>query len=111
MNKSELVDAIAQKAGATKKDADAILSAAVAVVMESVAGGDKVVLVGFGSFQAKDRKAREGRNPSTGQPIKIPASRVPGFSAGKEFKEKVAPRAIETTVEVAPKAKKAKKSA
>jgi DNA-binding protein HU-beta len=89
MNKGELIDQIAAKADVTKKDADAILSAMLDVILEAVAGGDKVTLVGFGTFEARDRQAREGRNPSTGEPIKIPATRVPAFSAGKLFKEKV----------------------
>jgi len=58
-------------------------------IVDAVASGDKVTLVGFGTFEARDRQAREGRNPSTGKPIKIPATRVPAFSAGKLFKEKV----------------------
>jgi len=87
MNKQELVDAIATKADVTKKEADAVLSA----VMEAVADDEKVTPVGFGTFEPRDRQAREGRNPSTGQPITIPATTVPGFSAGKLFKEKVAP--------------------
>jgi len=90
MNKGELVDAIAQKASITKKDADAVLSAAVDAIIEAVSGGDKVTLVGFGTFEARQRKEREGRNPSTGKPIKIPATKVPAFSAGKVFKEQVA---------------------
>jgi DNA-binding protein HU-beta len=89
MNKGELVDKIAEKAGVTKKDADAILSTLLDVILETVADGDKVTLVGFGTFEARDRQAREGRNPSTGEPIKIPATRVPAFSAGKLFKDKV----------------------
>lgn len=93
MNKAELVDAIAQKTEITKKEADAILSAFVEVVMEAVAGGDKVTLVGFGTFEPRDRQAREGRNPSTGATINIPATTVPGFSAGKQFKDLVAPKA------------------
>ncbi len=89
MNKGELVDKIAEKANVTKKDADAILSAMLDVILDTVASGDKVTLVGFGTFEARDRQAREGRNPSTGEPIKIPATRVPAFSAGKVFKDKV----------------------
>jgi DNA-binding protein HU-beta len=89
MNKAELVDAIAAKVEVTKKEADAILSATIEVVMETVANNDKVTLVGFGTFEARQRQAREGRNPSTGEAIKIPATTVPGFSAGKGFKEKV----------------------
>jgi DNA-binding protein HU-beta len=91
MNKEQLVDEIALKVGGiTKKKADAILSAMCECIMDAVAEGDKVRLVGFGSFQAKERKAREGRNPSTKQPMMIPETTVPAFSAGKAFKEKVA---------------------
>jgi len=89
MNKGELIDAIAAKADVTKKDADIILTAVLETILEAVASGDKVTLVGFGTFEARDRQAREGRNPSTGKPITIPATRVPAFSAGKQFKEKV----------------------
>jgi DNA-binding protein HU-beta len=91
MNKSELVDAIAQKAQVTKKDADTVLTSALEAVMEAVLAGEKVTLVGFGTFEPRERQAREGRNPSTGKPIQIPATKVPAFSAGKLFKEKVAP--------------------
>ncbi len=99
MNKSELVDAIAEKASITKKDADSVLSAAVDAIIEAVAAGDKVTLVGFGTFEARQRQEREGRNPSTGKPIKIPATTVPAFSAGKLFKEKVAPAKEEKPAE------------
>ncbi|NET37901.1 MAG: HU family DNA-binding protein [Cyanothece sp. SIO1E1] len=90
MNKGELVDAIAEKAGVTKKDADIILTAAMEVIMEAVSGGDKVTLVGFGTFEPRDRQAREGRHPQTGKKLQIPATRVPAFSAGKGFKDMVA---------------------
>lgn len=90
MNKAELVDAVSQKSEIPKKDADIILTAIVDTVMDAVAGGDKVSLVGFGSFEPRARKARDGRNPQTGKTIKIPATTVPAFSAGKGFKEKVA---------------------
>lgn len=90
MNKGELVDAIADKTGVTKKQADAVLTAALEAIVESVADGDKVTLVGFGSFDRRDRAAREGRNPKTNEKMDIPATRVPGFSAGKAFREKVA---------------------
>ncbi|QZZ19156.1 HU family DNA-binding protein [Leptothermofonsia sichuanensis E412] len=89
MNKGELVDKIAENANVTKKEADAILTAMLEVILETVAKGEKVTLVGFGTFEARDRQAREGRNPSTGEPIKIPATRVPAFSAGKQFKDRV----------------------
>ncbi|MGF1541637.1 MAG: HU family DNA-binding protein [Pleurocapsa sp.] len=91
MNKGELVDRISQKATVTKKQADAVLSAAIETIMEAVSEGDKVTLVGFGSFERRDRKEREGRNPKTGEKMSIPATQVPAFSAGKLFKEKVAP--------------------
>lgn len=90
MNKGELVDAIAAQADVTKKDADVVLTAALEAIVEAVAGGDKVTLVGFGSFEARERQEREGRNPKTGETIKIPATKVPAFSAGKLFKDKVA---------------------
>lgn len=91
MNKGELVDAIAAKAETSKKDADAILTATVEVIMEAVANGEKVTLVGFGTFEPRQRAAREGRNPQTGKTIQIAETTVPGFSAGKQFKELVAP--------------------
>ncbi|HEY9617027.1 MAG TPA: HU family DNA-binding protein [Microcoleaceae cyanobacterium] len=106
MNKSELVDAIAHKASVTKKDADTVLSAVMDTIMDTVSSGDKVTLVGFGTFEARQRQAREGRNPSTGKPIKIPATTVPAFSAGKLFKEKVAPAAEEEETKSKKKAKK-----
>lgn len=90
MNKGELIDVVAEKADVSKKDAEAIVSAAIESIMESVAGGDKVSLVGFGSFEPRARKARDGRNPQTGETIKIPATTVPAFSAGKGFKQLVA---------------------
>ncbi|MCG9890792.1 MAG: HU family DNA-binding protein [Thermosynechococcaceae cyanobacterium MS004] len=91
MNKSEFVDAVAEKANVTKKNADAILSATLDLIVESVASGEKVSLVGFGSFEKRDRQAREGRNPATGESMTIAATTVPAFSAGKSFKEAVAP--------------------
>jgi DNA-binding protein HU-beta len=90
MNKGELIDEVAERASASKKLIDLVISATLEVVAETVAAGDRVTLVGFGTFEPRDRQAREGRNPTTGEPIKIPSSRVPGFSAGKAFKEKVA---------------------
>lgn len=91
MNKSELVEAIAQKTNVSKKETDAILTAIVEEIMTVVADGNKLTFVGFGSFEPRDRQAREGRNPKTGEAMTISATRVPGFSAGKSFKEKVAP--------------------
>ncbi|HEY9697031.1 MAG TPA: HU family DNA-binding protein [Trichocoleus sp.] len=89
MNKGELVDKIAEKADVTKKQADAVLTAAIDSIMEAVASGDKVTLVGFGSFEPRERKEREGRNPKTGEAMTIPETKVPAFSAGKLFKELV----------------------
>ena len=91
MNKGELVDEIADKTELTKKQTDAILSALTEVITDTVSSDEKVTLVGFGSFEARDRKAREGRNPKTGEKMTIAATRVPAFSAGKAFKEKVKP--------------------
>jgi DNA-binding protein HU-beta len=89
MNKGELVDAVAAKANTSKKDADQVLTALIEVIQETVASGDKVTLVGFGTFEARQRAAREGRNPKTGETMMIPATTVPAFSAGKGFKERV----------------------
>jgi DNA-binding protein HU-beta len=92
MNKGELVDAIADKASVPKRQADMVLSAVLDTIVEAVSDGDKVTLVGFGSFEPRHRKAREGRNPKTGNKMNIPATKVPAFSAGKMFREKVAPK-------------------
>ncbi|MEH1823301.1 MAG: HU family DNA-binding protein [Nostoc sp.] len=91
MNKGELVDAVAAKTNITKKQADEVISAFLAVLTEAVANGEKVTLVGFGSFERRERSEREGRNPKTNEPMTIPATKVPAFSAGKQFREKVAP--------------------
>ena len=89
MNKTELIAAIAAKTGETKKDAEATLNAFVNVVSETLAKGDKVQLVGFGSFEVRKRAARKGRNPQTKEEIKIPACTAPAFKAGKALKDKV----------------------
>ncbi|NJK27461.1 MAG: HU family DNA-binding protein [Coleofasciculaceae cyanobacterium SM2_3_26] len=99
MNKGELVDTVAEKASVTKKQADAVISATFEAIMEVVAQGDKVTLVGFGSFESRKRKAREGRNPKTGDKMEIPETTVPAFSAGKLFKERVAPLSDEKMAE------------
>ncbi len=91
MNKGELVEAISQKISVSKKEADAIVTAMLEEIMVAVAGGSKVTFVGFGSFEPRERQARSGRNPRTGETMTISATRVPGFSAGKSFKDKVAP--------------------
>lgn len=90
MNKADLVNAIADKADVTKKQADSVLSTALEIIVDTVSDGEKVTLVGFGSFEPRERKARNGRNPQTGKALKIPATTVPAFSAGKLFKEQVA---------------------
>ena len=89
MNKSYLIAAIAAKTGDTKKNAEASLNAFVDVVTESLVKGDKVQLVGFGSFEVRKRAARKGRNPQTKEEIKIPASKAPVFKAGKALKDLV----------------------
>ncbi len=89
MNKEELVQEVAKKAKATQKDVAEVLSAFVDVVEKTVSKGKKVTLVGFGTFEARKRAARTGRNPQTGKEIKIPAKTVPTFTAGKKFKELV----------------------
>ena len=87
MNKQELVAAIADQAGLTKKDAGAAVDAFTAVVAEQLKKGDKIQMVGFGTFEVATRAAREGRNPQTGKSMKIAASKAPKFKAGKALKD------------------------
>ena len=89
MNKQELVDKVAKKSGLLKKDVQAVIDLTVEAVMDAVKKGDKVTLVGFGTFTSIKRKARKGRNPQTGKEITIPAKKSPKFTAGKAFKDKV----------------------
>ena len=89
MNKADLIAAIAAKTGETKKSAEASVNAFVDVITESLVKGDKVQLVGFGSFEVRKRAARKGRNPQTKEEIKIPASKAPVFKAGKALKDMV----------------------
>ena len=89
MNKSELTAIVAEQAGLTKKDADKAVNAFVDAVTEGLVKGEKIVLVGFGSFETKQRAARKGKNPQTGAEINIPASTVPAFKAGRGLKEAV----------------------
>ncbi len=89
MNKAEFVDAVADAAGVTKVDAGNALEAFIKVIKKTLKGGDSVSLVGFGTFAVRKRAARTGRNPRTGATIKIKASKVPGFKAGKALKESV----------------------
>ena len=97
MNKGELVDVIAEKSSVTKKEAETVLSAALDTIVEAVTSGDKVTLVGFGSFEKRERKEREGRNPKTGETMTIAATTVPAFSAGKAFKDTVAAKSAAKT--------------
>lgn len=91
MNKKELVAEMAQKSGLAMKDADKALSAFIEVVSESLQKSESVQLVGFGTFEVRQRAARDGRNPQTGETIHMPAAKVPAFKAGKALKEKVNP--------------------
>ena len=90
MNKAELIAAVEEKAGLSKKDSEAAVTAALDVITAALQEGDKVQLVGFGSFEVKSRAARTGRNPKTKEAIEIPASKVPVFKAGKALKDIVA---------------------
>ena len=89
MTKADLITAVAKKAEITKKDADAAITAFIDTITETLKKGEKVQLVGFGSFEVRNRAAREGVNPQTQKKIKIPASKVPAFKAGKALKDAV----------------------
>ena len=89
MNKTELVAAIAEKAGLSKKDAEGAVKAFTDTVAEQLKAGEKIQLVGFGTFEVAERAARTGKNPQTGEAIKIPASKAPKFKAGKALKDTV----------------------
>lgn len=89
MNKSELISSVSEKAEITKKDAEKIVNAVFASIEEALAKGEKVQLVGFGTFEVRERASRTGRNPKTGEEISIPATKVPAFKAGKALKEAV----------------------
>ncbi len=90
MNKTELVNAVAEKAGLSKKDAEKVINATVDAITAALQAGDKVQLVGFGAFEVKTRAERTGRNPRTKETITIPASKSPVFKAGKALKDAVA---------------------
>lgn len=90
MNKTELIAAVAERAELSKKDAEAAITAAIDAITAALAEGEKVQLVGFGSFEVKPRAARTGRNPRTGEPVAIDASKAPVFKAGKALKDAVA---------------------
>lgn len=90
MNKSELINAVAEKAALSKKDSEAAVAAALDAIAAALAEGDEVRLVGFGTFEVKKREARIGRNPKTKEEIQIPATKVPSFKPGKALKDVVA---------------------
>ena len=90
MNKTELIAAVAEKAGLSKKDADAAVSAVFDAVTAELAKGEKVQLIGFGTFEVRERAAKTGRNPRTGETMTSPASKVPAFKAGAALKNAVA---------------------
>ncbi len=87
MNKTNFVAALAEKTGLTQKQVDAALEAAMDIIVEVLKEGEKVQLTGFGTFEVRERAEREGRNPATGEVIRIEASKVPAFKAGKKFKD------------------------
>ncbi|MDW7673998.1 MAG: HU family DNA-binding protein [Bacillota bacterium] len=89
MNKTELVSSVAEKSQLTKKDAEKVVNAVFASIEEALANNDKVQLVGFGTFEVRDRAGRTGRNPKTGEPIEIAAAKVPAFKAGKALRDAV----------------------
>mgnify|MGYP005759197973 CR=1 FL=1 len=89
MNKQELVTSVAEKAGLTKKDAEKAINAMIESIKGALKNNDKVALVGFGTFEVRERAERTGRNPQTGEPIKIEAGKVPVFKPGKELKDSV----------------------
>lgn len=89
MNKTELISAVAEKAEMTKKDAEKAVNAVLSSIEDALAQGDKVQLVGFGTFEVRERAARKGRNPQTGKEILINATQVPAFKPGKALKEAV----------------------
>jgi len=89
MNKQELIEAIAEKSHTSKSDSKKMLDAFLETVTETLAHGDSVQLIGFGTFKSTERNARSGRNPRTGETVTIPAKRVPSFTAGNALKEAV----------------------
>ena len=90
MNKSELSNAVAEKAALSKKDSESAVNAALDAITAALAEGDEIRLVGLGTFEVKKREARTGRNPKTREEIKIPATKVPAFKAGKALKDAIA---------------------
>ena len=101
MNKSELISAVAEKAEVSKKDTEAVINALTSTIVETVAKDEDVQIIGFGTFTVAERAEREGRNPATGEVMKIAASKSPKFKAGKAFKD-----AVNTASKPAKKSKK-----
>ncbi|MGI6422084.1 MAG: HU family DNA-binding protein [Syntrophomonadaceae bacterium] len=89
MNKTDLISEVADRTGMTKKDVEKVVNAFFSTIENTLKSGDKVQLIGFGTFEVRDRQARKGRNPQTGEEISIPAARVPAFKAGKALKDAV----------------------
>lgn len=108
MNKVQMVAAVAEKAGLTKKDAEKAVNAVTEAVKEALVNGEKVQLIGFGTFEVRERAARKGRNPQSGDEIEIAAAKVPAFKAGKALKDAVNP-APKAAAKSAPKAAAKKK--
>jgi len=90
MNKTDLVNAVAEKAEFSKKDADKAVAAFIESITDALVSGDKVQLVGFGTFEVRNRAAKQGHNPKTGEAMMVPASKLPAFKAGKALKDAVA---------------------
>lgn len=90
MNKVEIISAVAEKSGLTKKDAEKAVGAVIDTITEALASGDKVQIVGFGTFDVRERAEKQARNPRTGEAMTVPASKLPAFKAGKALKEAVA---------------------
>lgn len=89
MNKTDLVNNISAKSGLTKRDVEAVLNGFLGEVTEALQSGDKVQLIGFGTFETRSRSGRVGRNPQTGKTIEIPASKIPAFKAGNKLKDAI----------------------
>ena len=89
MNKTELIDIVAKKSGMTKVETESLVTITLETIVDAVAKGERVTLVGFGSFEAREIKTRYGRNPKTGEKLYIPSARIPAFSVGNFFKNKV----------------------
>jgi DNA-binding protein HU-beta len=106
VNKSELVKALAEKAQITQKDAAKALDSLVETIQNTLASGDKIQIIGFGSFEVRDRKERKVISPATGEEIKVPATKVPAFKPGKSLKEAVADKKAKSTAKKKPAPKK-----